>query len=376
MNSERPRSAYVHVPFCRHRCGYCNFTVVAGRDDLITDYLRALEIELSWLGEPQPVDTLFFGGGTPTHLPVEALTRFFALVHHWFPTHDQAEVSVEANPEDINAEVAHILQQAKVNRVSLGVQSFRDEKLMKLERAHTAATVAGGVHQLRAFVSSLSIDLIFGTPEETLEEWQHDLRQTVHLPIDHVSTYGLTYERGTSFFTRKRKNELQSATEDLELAMYEAAMDELRSANFEHYEVSNFAKPGHRCRHNENYWLCGPFYGVGPGASRFVHGKRESNHRSTTKYLKNVLAHESPTVESETLSSKDAAHERLVFGLRRLDGINLVSFHESTGWDIHDLVGETLTWLIDEGLLELNDESIRVTRKGLVVSDSIWPHLL
>ena len=376
MNHEQPASAYIHVPFCRHRCGYCNFTLIAGRDDLIADFLRAIEIELSGLEEPRPVETLFYGGGTPTHLPLQDLVRFFQLTQHWFPPKDDAEVSVEANPEDIDAEVCEALRQAGVTRVSLGVQSFRQQKLNALERAHTAEMVRACVDTLRPVIASLSIDLIFAAPHETLPQWQHDVRQALELPIDHLSTYGLTYEQNTSFFARRDRGELPAANEDLELAMYEFAIDELNSAGLEHYEVSNFAYPGHRCRHNENYWFCRPFYGVGPGAARFVQGKRESNYRSTTKYLKQVLAGASPTEESESLTDDAAARERLVFGLRRLDGVNLDAFADTTGQQVQALAIESLPMLLDEGLLEMTAEKIRLTRKGLLVSDAIWPHLL
>jgi len=281
MNFSRPRAAYVHVPFCRHRCGYCNFTVVAGRDDLIEDYLKAIEIELSWLGEPQPVDTLFFGGGTPTHLDPKQLSRFFQLVQKWFPTNSDAEISTEANPEDIDAETVDVLQQAGISRVSLGVQSFREAKLKTLERSHSGDQVAACVELLRPVVRSLSLDLIFGSPDETLKQWQTDVRQALAFGPDHLSTYGLTYERGTNFYSRQQKNEIQVVPEAVELAMYEHAIETLRDAGFEHYEVSNFAKPEHRCRHNENYWFCNPFFGIGPGASAFVDGKRVSKHRSS-----------------------------------------------------------------------------------------------
>ena len=376
MNHPRPRSAYVHVPFCRHRCGYCNFTVVAGRDDLIEDYLKAIEIELSWLGEPQSVDTLFFGGGTPTHLKPDQLSRFLQLVKQWFPTDSHAEISTEANPEDIDTPTADVLKQAGINRVSLGVQSFRDTKLRTLERSHTGDVVSKSVELLRPAIRSLSLDLIFGSPDESLEQWQADVQRALALNPDHLSTYGLTYERGTSFYSRRQKDEIQAVPESVELEMYEYAITALQDAGYEHYEVSNFAKPQHRCRHNENYWFCNPFYGIGPGASAFVDGKRQSNHRSTTKYLQSVLAGKSPIDDIDELSEKDLAHERLVFGLRRLEGVKLADFHEATGQHVRDLIGEPLAWLIDQGLLEIDDVAIRLTKKGLIVSDSIWPHLL
>ena len=186
-------------------------------------------------------------------------------VLHWFPPSADAEISVEANPEDIDPPTLRVLSAAGVNRVSLGVQSFHDGKLKTLERSHSADLVRRSIDLLRPHVHSLALDLIFAAPGESLANWEADLQQACRLEIDHLSTYGLTYETGTRFFARKRKRDLVPVDETTELAMYERALDYLVQQGFEHYEVSNFARAGHRCRHNENYWQCGSFYGVGPG---------------------------------------------------------------------------------------------------------------
>jgi oxygen-independent coproporphyrinogen-3 oxidase len=338
--------------------------------------LAALERELSWLGEPREVDTLFCGGGTPTQLAPEHLERLFALVRHWFPFSADGEFSVEANPEDIDWTKIEILRAAGVNRVSLGVQSLADYKLARLERNHRAADVERCVHELRPHVSSLAIDLIFGAPREDLSSWQDDLSRAIALDPDHVSTYALTYERGTQFWARLRKGELTPVDEESERAMYETAIDTLTGAGWEHYEVSNFARPGHRCRHNEAYWLGREYYACGPGAARYVNGRREVNHRSTTTYLRRVLQGQSPVAESETLSAEDRAREHLVFALRRLEGVDSEVFLERTGFGLSELVGDVLPKFIAAGLLELDHGRLRLTRSGLMVSDSMWPEFL
>jgi len=370
------RSAYVHVPFCRHRCGYCNFTVVAKRDDLIETYLTAIEKEISGLKIPQPVDTLFLGGGTPTHLSPSQLERFLALLLQWLPLRDGAEFSVEANPEDIDPDRIRVLADAGVNRISLGVQSFRDPKLSVLERSHRSEDVERVVELIRNNIHSLSLDLIFGTPGETLDDWQYDLQRTFALCPDHLSTYGLTYEQGTRFHVRRDRNEIHQLPEELERQMYELAIDQAERHGFEHYEVSNFAQSGHRCRHNQNYWRCGQFYGFGPGASAFMNGVRQSNHRSTTTWLKRVLSDTSPVDERDELTATALAHERIVFGLRMLEGIRTDHFESLVGHNVEEFVGEPLQWLLGEGLLQQTADTLRLTRKGLLVSDSIWPHLL
>jgi oxygen-independent coproporphyrinogen-3 oxidase len=371
-----PRAAYVHVPFCRHRCGYCNFTLIAGRDDLIDDYLRAIERELAALGEPREVDTLFLGGGTPTQLPPDKLTSLIAKVRHWFPLTAGGEFSVEANPADINGQMLAMLSDQGVTRLSLGGQSFDAQKLQLLERDHAADRLRQAIELSKVALASVSLDLIFGVPGETLDVWMADLAEALSLAPDHLSTYGLTFERGTAFWSRLLEGELGRLDEEFEREMYLAAIDTLSDAGLQHYEVSNFARPGHRCRHNETYWAGDGYFAVGPGAARYVDGRREMNHRSTTTWLKRVLAGESPVAESETLSPEDRAREVLVFGLRRMDGVARGEFAGRSGIEIDALVGPALAALVEQGLLEDRDGRIRLSRAGLLVSDAIWPRLL
>jgi oxygen-independent coproporphyrinogen-3 oxidase len=222
----------------------------------------------------------------------------------------------------------------------------------------------------------VSLDLIFGVPGETLDDWRRDLDAALALSPDHVSTYGLTFEKGTAFWNRLSHGQLSRVDEDLERQMYELAIDTLTAAGFEHYEVSNFARPGHRCRHNENYWLGRPYFAVGPGAARFIGGKREMNHRSTTTYISRVLAGQSPVAESEQLGPEDSASERLVFALRRLEGIDTDAFAAATGFSVEQLGGEALPRLIDQGFLSLDSRRLKLTRAGLLISDAIWPQFL
>ncbi len=371
-----PRAAYVHVPFCRRRCGYCNFTVVAARDDLVADYLRAVELELQELRTPREVDTLFFGGGTPTQLSPAALDRLCHLAREWFPLAVGYEFSVEGNPADLDEDRLAVLQAAGVNRLSLGGQSFDDRKLEALERDHRCRQLQRTLDRCRARFASLALDLIFAVPGESLQTWTADLRAAVAADVDHISTYGLTYEKGAAFWDRRQRGLLQPVDEELERTMYEAAIDALTAAGLEHYEVSNFARPGHRCRHNEVYWRGQSYFAVGPGAARYVDGWREMNHRSTTTYLRRMLAGQSPVAERERLSPSDAARERLVFGLRMLEGVERSSFAAETGLEIDALVGPALRRFVDQGLLEDTGGRVRLTRAGLLVSDALWPEFL
>ncbi len=372
----QPRAAYVHVPFCAHRCGYCNFTLVAGRDDLVDRYLEAIALELAALGRPREVDTLFLGGGTPTHLPLDRLARLIDTVLRWFPLAPGHEFSIEANPIDLGPDLVELLAERGVNRISLGGQSFDPEKLRLLERDHSPSLLRRAVELARGRIRSVSVDLIFGTPGETLAGWQRDLAVALELRPGHVSTYGLTFERGTQFWNRLAHGELARLDEETERAMYCTAIDTLTGAGLEHYEVSNFARPGERCRHNEAYWSGAGYYAAGPGAARYVDGRREINHRSTTTWLRRVLAGESPVAESECLAPEDRARERLVFGLRRLAGVERGSFRRTTGYEVDALVGTQLADLVERGFLTDDAQVVRLARAGLLVSDSIWPLFL
>ena len=374
-----PTSAYIHVPFCRHRCGYCNFAVVTGRDDLVDDYLRAIEEELSRISKPQPVRTLYIGGGTPTRLPSESLDALLRLVSHWFPPLEgdrYAEWTVEANPGDFSEGTIELLAERGVTRLSLGVQSLNAKKLGQLERDHTPEQVEQVLCEAKAAGLEVAVDLIFAAPGETLDDWLVDLEQAIALAPNHVSTYGLTYEQGTSFWSRRLKGTLNELGEDLQRDMYLAAIDRLTAAGLVHYEISNHAQPGCRSQHNEAYWAGEEYFAVGPGAARYIDGIRSTNHRSTTTYLKRVLAGGSPVAEQEELTPEERARERLIFGLRRLEGVERDWFHRVTGYELDALAGPTIEQHVEWGLLEDNGKRVRLTRQGLLVSDAIWPEML
>lgn len=364
------------MPFCAHRCGYCNFTLIAHRPDLVDRYLLALERELSWLGSPRPVDTIFIGGGTPTYLPPAALQRLLQIVLTWFRPEVGHEFTIEANPGGLDGPRVAVLAAHGVTRLSLGAQSFHQAKLRGLERDHCATDIETAVALARSRLKSISLDLIFGAPGESLEVWRNDLAAALRLWPAHISTYGLTFERGTTFWGRRLRGELAPVGEERERAMYAEAIETLVARGFEHYEVSNFARPGHRCRHNEVYWAARPYFAAGPGAARYLGGRREVNHRSTTTWMARVLAGWSPVAEAEELCAEDRAREALVLGLRRLEGVSRHEFAARTGFDLDRLVGRPLAKHIELGLLVDEGGRVRLTREGLFVSDAIWPDFL
>lgn len=379
-----PRSAYIHVPFCSHRCGYCNFTLISGRDDLIEAYLDALEWELATtLNRPRRVDTIFLGGGTPTHLPPVQLQRLLKIVARWLELDRMGEYSCEANPLDCTEPRLALLREHGVNRLSLGGQSFSDRKLAMLERDHTGEELAAILTRSAQYFDNISLDLIFAAPGETMAEWQADVRRAQESPIRHLSTYGLTIERGSAFYGRMLKQELRELPSELQLEMYEHVMQVMHHRKWRHYEVSNFAEAGFQCRHNEAYWLGALWWGFGPGAASFSYLNerqqfvRAVNHRSTTAYLRRYRAGVSVIAEEDVLSLEDRVRERLVFGLRRLEGLPLQELDQLWSAPAQDLFEPYLSQYIQEGWLEQRQDGIlRLTRAGLVISDSLWPNLL
>jgi oxygen-independent coproporphyrinogen-3 oxidase len=366
-----PRAAYVHVPFCLQRCGYCDFTLIARRDDLFSAYLDALETELARLGEPRGMTTLFVGGGTPTHLDVASLRRLLDLLRLWLPVESAGEFSVEANPDGLTDEKLDLLHEYGVNRVSLGVQSFDARELAELERTHTPDEALAVIERVVARWTNVSLDLIFGVPGQTVADWERNLTRAVATGVSHVSAYGLTIERGTTFWSRRDKGTLCSVGEDLEREMYGLAMDRLDAAGFGQYELSNYARPGCECRHNNVYWAGWPYFGFGPGAAWYVDGERAVNHRSTTTWIRGTLRGERPLMSSERLGPEERARETLVLGLRRTVGVQRELFARQTGFDVDHLIGDEGKKLETLGLMELTPEAVRLTREGRFVADTI-----
>jgi oxygen-independent coproporphyrinogen-3 oxidase len=366
-----PQAAYVHVPFCAHQCWYCDFAVVAGRDEWMGRYVEALERELATPVERAPLRTLFLGGGTPTHLSPPLLDRILTVLRRELPLKPGYEFSVEANPNDLTNEKLALLAAHGVTRVSLGVQSLQTHVLQVLERRHGPDDVTAAVARARPLFRDLSLDLIFGSPGQTLEQWRADLEHAVALGVDHVSTYGLTYEKGTRLWKAQQRGDVMQLDEELERAMYGLAMDLLPAAGYEHYEISNFAMPGHRCRHNEVYWANHAYLGFGLGAARYVDGRREVNARSLDEYLTKCLAGASPLQQSEALSPEDRARETAMLNLRRAEGIHRPTFHEQTGFALDELAGAAVRTNVAAGLLADDGERVSLTREGKFLADGV-----
>ena len=375
------RSAYVHVPFCRHRCGYCDFTLVAGRDDLAGRYLAALDRELDRVEPPATggrveLDTLFLGGGTPTRLTGPQLEMLFASLFRRYRLADGAEVSVEANPSDVTPDLVARLADLGVNRVSLGAQSFDPAALRVLERDHAPADIPCVLETIRRRIENVSLDLIFAVPGQTLAGWEATLGAALALEPAHLSTYGLTFEKGTAFWSRRRRGTLVVAAEEEERAMYAAAIDRPAAAGLAQYELSNHARPGRDCRHNRAYWSGDDFEAFGPGAANLLGGVRRTNHRGVLGWLKRLKTGEPPWTEQERLAPEDRARELVMLNLRRTGGVIRDDFRERTGFDLAALLGDDLTEQTAAGFVENDAAGVRLTREGRFVADSVMAAFL
>jgi len=371
-----PRHVYIHVPFCRHRCGYCDFTLVAGRDDLLDRYFLAIGQELQRVRGHLEIDTLYLGGGTPSHLGPDGLRRLFEVWESVLVLARDAEVTVEANPLDVTPEFVAAMRDRGVTRVSLGGQSLDAETLRALDRDHAPDDVRQAVVLLHDAGLVVNLDVMTAAPGQSLAAVERDLEEAVALDPEHVSVYCLTWEKGTAFESLRRRGALVQAPEDIERAMYETAIDRLESAGYEHYEVSNFAKRGQRCRHNEAYWDLRPWEAFGPGAARFDGLTRTTNHRSTTTWINRVLAGLDATGDVDAMTIEAAARERLVVGLRRRDGVNRDAFLRASACDLDAVAGPSVARWVTDGMATDDGHTIRLTRAGLLVSDALWADVL
>ncbi|MEE8602872.1 radical SAM family heme chaperone HemW [Euzebya tangerina] len=383
---ERGRGVYVHIPFCLRRCDYCDFTTFADRDEDIPAYVDALVAHIERFGGgpvsarsgPNPhlggfwhdrdddvaLDSVFIGGGTPTYLPPADLSRVLAAVAEALPLDADAEITVEANPETISAEMAQALAAGGVTRVSLGAQSFDDRVLTTLGRWHDPASVETATGRLtEAGISRLSLDLIYGTPGESDGSWQRSLQRVVDLGVTHVSAYALTVEPNTPYASRVRRQPALEPDEDVQAARMQMAEETLSTAGLSRYEVSNWAVPGHESRHNLTYWRGGEWLAFGSGAHGSWQGRRYWLVRDPSRYARLVGAGAEPLGGEEWPDADQVRLERLMMGLRLVEGVPRAA--------VEPLDSTVLGTLIERGLVRADHGWVAVTPTGRPLTDRI-----
>ncbi|MCH2149320.1 MAG: radical SAM family heme chaperone HemW [Phycisphaerales bacterium] len=371
-------SVYLHVPFCRHRCHYCDFFTLAGRNDEIPRYVDRVVDELCVSASRflKPVQTVFFGGGTPTLLPPEQLRRLVQAFHDSVPMAQGVEWTVEANPETVTAEHASVLAAGGVNRISLGAQSFDVELLRTLERRHDPSNVLRSIEHVRgAGIDRISVDLIYAIPGQTLEQWSTDLQRAIDLGVTHLSCYGLVYEHGTPMTRRRDQGHIAPIDETLESEMHLMAREVLAGSGFQQYEISNWSHPNQQCMHNLVYWRNGNWWPVGPGASGHIDGVRWKNEARLGTYVSGAGLPAATHVEQVDADAQ--VGEAFMMGLRLMQGMSAERVESllACGRD-----GERRRRMIElhagNGLLEMDSAGLRLTEAGILLSDTVFADLL
>ncbi|HBA83675.1 MAG TPA: coproporphyrinogen III oxidase [Verrucomicrobia bacterium] len=368
---------YIHVPFCVRKCHYCDFYSIPCATGDQTFFLDALDRELAALPDRFFPGTVYMGGGTPSSLSVDNLKRLLKLVGKAVDLYHVQEWSIEVNPGTLTPEKARLLIEAGVNRVSLGVQSFDPENLAFLGRIHTRDEAEAAYLMLReAGFANVGIDLIYGIPGSGHAKLAKDLARVIQLNPEHVSCYCLIFEEGTPLTELRDRDRISEVDDEEELDQYNLIRDALDCAGLRQYEISNFARVGRECRHNLLYWSGGEYIGCGPAAHSHWRGMRYGNVRSLESYCAAFKDKSSPREFEERLEPEAKARETLVMSLRRCDGVDRDFFKKDTGFDYRKLAGDQIDWLCSLELLEERDNRLRLTERGLFVSDSVFAELI
>jgi oxygen-independent coproporphyrinogen-3 oxidase len=375
---------YVHIPYCRVKCPYCDFNVYGGTTWPEERYVGALVLELRHAAHTEPwndatIETIFFGGGTPSLFAPSSIGRVISAARDWFPVNPDVEISLEANPGTIDRDGLERLRLLGVNRLSIGIQSFRDPELTTLGRDHTADAAPAAVELARAVgIDVVATDLMFGIPGQSLTDWERNVRHAIALAPDHVSASGLTYEADTPYHAWRASGRLRPVAEAAEAEMFTETERLLERAGYQHYEISNYARPGRQCRHNLTYWRRQPYLGIGAGAHSFAatkpYGMRWENARPPAQYMAFVEQRGHAITATEELGRDQAVAEFLFLGLRLLAGIDARRFTALFG-STPEATRPVIGRLVEKDLLEYADSRIRLTPTGLLHADSVFAAL-
>jgi len=367
---KKPTSAYVHIPFCTQICYYCDFSKVFIKNQPVDSYLEHLLEEFQSY-DIQKLRTLYIGGGTPTALSASQLEVLLNGLTKNLDLSALEELTIEANPGDLDADKIAVLKNSAVNRVSLGVQTFDDKMLKKIGRSHLEKDIYENIDRLKlAGFDNISIDLIYALPGQTMEQVKDNVAKAIGLDIPHMSLYSLILENHTVFMNRMRRGKLPLPKEELEAEMFEYIIAELEKSGFEHYEISNFSKPGFESRHNLMYWDNAEYYGIGAGASGYVNGVRYKNHGPIRHYL-TAVEEGNARITEEHLSQKEQMEEEMFLGLRKKSGVSMTRFEEKFGRPFEGLYGEIVRDLVQQGLMQIEGDRVRMTKRGLFLGDTV-----
>ena len=367
---KKPTSAYVHIPFCTQICYYCDFSKVFIKNQPVDSYLEHLLQEFHSY-DIQKLRTLYIGGGTPTALSAPQLELLLDGLTKNLDLSVLEELTIEANPGDLDADKIAVLKNSAVNRVSLGVQTFDNKMLKKIGRSHLEKDIYENIDRLKlAGFDNISIDLIYALPGQTMDQVKDNVAKAIALDIPHMSLYSLILENHTVFMNRMRRGKLPLPKEELEAEMFEYIISELEKAGFEHYEISNFSKPGFESRHNLMYWDNAEYYGIGAGSSGYVDGVRYKNHGPIRHYLK-AVEDGNARINEEHLTQREQMEEEMFLGLRKKSGVSMERFEEKFGQSFQELYGDIIKDLIQQGLMQVDGDHVRMTKRGLFLGDTV-----
>jgi oxygen-independent coproporphyrinogen-3 oxidase len=368
---------YIHIPFCRTRCSYCDFATWIYEGSLANRYVEALVKEIEWAtptDEVQRFDTVYFGGGTPSMLSPEQLDQILNAVCRRFSLEDSTEITLEINPGSVTPETLSEFRRIGINRASFGAQTFDDRELARLGRSHTSSDTLRTFRELRAAsFDNVSFDLIAGLPGQTISGWEKNVEQALNLQPEHLSFYLLEVHSGTPLADHIRKGIQPAPDEDLAGLMYELMLAKATEQGYQHYEISNLARPGFQSRHNTKYWTSAPYLGFGCSAHSYD-GRRArwSNEREVVKYIQLIESGSSPVVEEQLLSDSDIRSEAVFLGLRMMTGVNLKQYRAQYGVDLLDQHRDDVARFQQAGLLDLDGESLKLTRAGALLSNEVF----
>lgn len=369
---------YLHIPFCKTRCIYCDF-YSSTRSELRSHYVTALCRELTMRKDylkGEKVETIYFGGGTPSQLGKDDFTQIFDTIRELYGLEQSQEITLEANPDDLTPEYLGMLSTLPFNRISMGIQTFDDATLKLLNRRHNAQTAIEAVGRCReAGFRNISIDLIYGLPGETRERWESDLRQAIDLNVEHISAYHLIYEEDTPIYKMLKQHHIDEVDEDSSLQFFTLLMEHLQKAGYEHYEISNFCRPGKQSRHNTSYWKGIPYLGCGPSAHSFNGTTREWNVSSIDTYIKGIEENRR-AFETEFLDPATRYNEFIITTMRTAWGTPIEKLKQEFGDEMWDYCRKMAAPYLANGKLEVHDGALKLTREGIFISDSVMSDLL
>ncbi len=368
---------YIHIPFCKSRCIYCGFystTLLDLRKKYINAVCREMELRKNYIREP--FSTIYLGGGTPSLLDEAELTKLFLYINNVYDVDRNAEITMECNPDDITPEFTNMLSRLPINRVSMGAQTFADSRLRLLHRRHNSDEVKHAVKLLReAGIKNISIDLMFGFPDESLSQWKEDISAALALNVEHISAYSLMYEEDTPLWKMLDTGKVKEIDEELSLTMFKELVCQLTDAGYEHYEISNFARPGYRSRHNSNYWHQVPYIGLGAAAHSFDLNSRQWNVADLKLYIEEINNGIIP-MEREELDNDTTFNDIITTALRTSDGIDLNAMETRLGKRYRNTLISAAGKHIEQGLLEIRHDRLRLTSEGIFISDMVMSDLM